>query len=195
MGTLTPNYDLLKPATTDVINVETDINASMDTLDTELKRVDDLSTNPPRCRVHQITGSVTALANATWTNITFTGTAHEDYDTAAIHDGASNTDRLTIPSNGYYTMSGKGATATNGTGVRGSRWTKNGTVIPGTTVMLPTTGAGAVSRHPAATTTVPCLATDIIRLQLFQDSGGSLNTFADTDPENATFAEIRKVSA
>lgn len=37
MATFTPNYNLRKPATTDFVNVTTDINDNMDKIDTEMK--------------------------------------------------------------------------------------------------------------------------------------------------------------
>lgn len=195
MATFTTNYSLRKPATTDFITVTTDVNDSMDTIDSNLKRVDDAATQPQRCRVHQIAGSLTSLTNNAWTPVTWAGAGHEDYDTANFHDPSTNTDRLTIPSNGSYQLSGKGAITANGTGVRGTRWTRNGTVIPGTvTIDLPP-GAGTVCRMPAVTTTVVCTAGDIVRFELFQDSGGAIDTSVGGDAGDVSFAEIRKVAA
>ncbi len=195
MATTTTNYVLRKPAAADVVNVTTDISDSMDTIDSNLKRVDDAATAAPRCRVHQIAGSTTALANNAWTPVTWAGAGHEDYDTANIHDGAANTDRLTIPSNGSYQVSGKGAIDISGVGVRGTRWTKNGTVIAGTVTIDAPPGAATICRMPAVTTDVACVAGDIIRFELFQDSGGVLNTTVGGDAGDTSFAQIRKVAA
>lgn len=195
MATTTTNYSLRKPASSDVVNVTTDISDSMDTIDSNLKRVDDAATAMPRCRVHQVAGSLTSLTNNDWTSVTWSGAGHEDYDTASIHDPSSNTDRLTIPSNGSYQVSGKGAITANATGVRGSRWTKNGTVVPGTVIIDTPPGAGTVCRIPAVTTTIACTAGDIIRLQLFQDSGGAIDTSVGGDAGDVSFAEIRKVAS
>lgn len=195
MGTTTTNYAFYKPAGTEFVDVVDQLNDNLDSIDTNLKRVDDAATNPPRCKVHQVSGSLTSLTNNAWTPVTWSGTDHEDYDTASIHDGASNTDRFTVPSNGSYQLSGKGAITANATGVRGTRWTKNGTVIPGTVVIDTPPGGGTVCRMPAVTTTVACVAGDIIRLELFQDSGGPIDTSVGGDLGDTSFAEVRKVAA
>lgn len=49
MATFTTNYNLRKPATSDYVEVTTDINANMDTIDTEIKaRADDIATHETR---------------------------------------------------------------------------------------------------------------------------------------------------
>jgi len=192
MGTLTPNYSLQKPAQTDVINVDTAINASMDTIDTNLKRVDDLATNPPRARAYQPSAIVTTLGNGAWTPITFTA---EDFDTSSIHNTAADTDRFVIPSNGAYQLAGKISYAANGTGVRGCRWTKNGTALSGSMIILPNTTVATPARIPAATMTANFIAGDIIRLEGFQESGGNLDTLSAADTSSNSYAEIRKVAA
>lgn len=51
MATLTPNYGLRKPDPADTVNVATDLNTPYDTIDTQLKRVDDAAlaaTSPNR---------------------------------------------------------------------------------------------------------------------------------------------------
>lgn len=194
MATTTTNYGLRKPATTDFITVGTDINDSMDTIDSNLKRVDNAATDPSRCKVTQSNGNPTSLTNADWTTITF-ASGIEDFDTAAFHDNSTNTDRLTIPSTGDYRVSGKVSAVQNATGSRGTRWTKNGTPVAGTEVMV-AAAPDAPSGTPAATTVISCVAGDIIRLQGYQSSGGAINTFVgagDTHPH--TYAEIIKVSA
>jgi hypothetical protein len=196
VATTTTNYSLRKPASSDVVNVTTDISDSMDTIDSNLKRVDDAATQPPRCRVHQIAGSLTTLTNNAWTPVTFAGVGHEDYDTASIHDPGSNTDRLTIPSNGSYQVSGKGAIDNaDADGVRGTRWTKNGTVVPGTVIIDTPPVVGTVCRMPAVTTTIACIAGDIIRLEIYQDCGANIDTSVGGDAGDVSFAEIRKVAA
>lgn len=195
MGTTTTNYAFYKPAGTEFVDVVDQLNDNLDSIDTNLKRVDDAATNPPRCKVHQVAGSLTTITNNTWTPITWAGTGHEDYDTASIHDGASNTDRFTVPSNGSYQVSGKVAIAISGSGIRGTRWTKNGSIVPGTVHIAAPPGAGTVTRMPAATTTIACVAGDIIRLEAYQDSGGPLDTTEGGDVGDTSFAEIRKVAA
>lgn len=195
MGTTTTNYAFYKPEGTEFVDVVDQLNDNLDSIDTNLKRVDDAATAPPRCKVHQVAGSLTTIPNNAWTPLTWSGTDHEDYDTASIHDGASNTDRFTVPSNGSYQVSGKVAIAISGSGIRGTRWTKNGNIVPGSVTIDAPPGASTITRVPTVTTTIACVAGDIIRLEAYQDSGGPLDTSVGSDAGDCSFAEVRKVAA
>jgi hypothetical protein len=66
MGTTTPNYSLYKPATSDFVNVTTDINNNMDSIDTALAELD------TRLDVHEaVHTSWTPTVSADTTNPTF----------------------------------------------------------------------------------------------------------------------------
>lgn len=114
----------------------------------------------------------------------------EDYDLPGTggHDNVTNNDRYTSPRAGKLTVEGGLAIAANATGVRGSRWTLNGSAIAASCVMLPACGGGVATRVPAASKGIAVAAGDIVRLEGFQDSGGTLATLSSA--ENACWAHF-----
>jgi hypothetical protein len=100
----------------------------------------------------------------------------EDFDTHGGHSTVTNPDRYTVPRAGKYELSGGVTFAVNGTGSRGCVWSKNGTQINGSQVMLAANGAILTTLITARTIMVQLAVSDIIRLEGYQNSGGPLNT-------------------
>lgn len=132
-------------------------------------------------RVHN--SAVQAIATATWTSITFDT---ERFDTDAFHSTATNTSRLTIPTTGYYFIGADLSLAANATGTaRFCRFFLNGTTrIGGEQGAGYTPVAGNVIRFNPSTI-YSLTATNYVEVQLFQDSGGNLNSevTANSTPE------------
>lgn len=194
MGTTTTNYAFYKPDPTEFVDVVAQLNDNMDDIDTQLKRVDDAATQPPRVKVVQSNGNPTNLINANWTDVTF-NSGTEIFDTHNFHNNAANTEQFVIPSDGSYRVSGKGSIVQNATGSRGIRWLRNGTPVPGTEVMM-AAAPDAATGVASAVTTIPCVAGDILKMQMYQSSGANRDTFVGAgDTHLHTFAEIVKVAA
>jgi hypothetical protein len=133
----------------------------------------------PRAQVRQTT--LQAIATGVFTSYTFTT---EDRDTSAFHDNAVNTDRLTLPLDGDYLVSGALCIDSGGyTGFVATRITKNGTVLAGSQ-MDQTVTAGAQWPITIRPYVVSGVAGDIIRVQLVQFSAGSLNSGVSSDVQS-----------
>ena len=134
--------------------------------------------NTPIFRGRQI--ATQTLTTGLWAPATFTA---ESYDTHTGHSTSVNTDQYVVPTiwGGVWRCSGGGTFAANATGSRGARWTKNGTPILNAELMLPNNGAGTASRIPAHTISEDFAAGDVIRLELFQDRGGNLDTVVSSE--------------
>ena len=111
-----------------------------------------------------------SIANATWTTITFDS---ENFDTDSFHSTSTNTSRMTIPSgkNGKYLVTANLSFPTNTTGMRASMIRKNGAdYAKGTWIGAFNEAVGLI-----ATQIIDLVATDYVEMQVYQDSGGSLN--------------------
>jgi hypothetical protein len=141
-------------------------------------RVTAAKLSPPTIRMRQTVTQT--LTTGVYAAATLTA---EDYDTHLIHSTSVNTDQVVIPSgwDGIWKLAAGYAIAPNATGSRGARWTQNGTPFNNCGVMLPNTGAGTAFRGLAAPISPILSAGDIIRLELFQDSGGNLATSVGAD--------------
>ncbi len=131
--------------------------------------------------------SAQSITTATWTSLLMDT---EVIDRDGGHSTVTNTSRYTAQTAGYYRCSGLFSIAGNTTGRRGTRWAVNGTVITSTDVLLPS--ASATSGFPTYTREVFLNVGDYVELQVFQDSGGSLNT--PTAAENQSGVALRWVS-
>lgn len=110
-----------------------------------------------------------AVANNTWTNVTFDATDLQD--PSRIH-GPSNLDAIYVKEPGMYIIKGRTAFPTNSSGNRAIRLTVNG----GNVEDQSTVGAHATQPTHVWDTWMRYLYPgDILRLQAWQDSGGSLN--------------------
>lgn len=112
-----------------------------------------------------------SIASGTYTAITFDSET-ADYDNG--HSTTTNPDRYTANTAGWYEVSGVVTFAANATGGRRSgRVSVNGTPVNGSLVSIgPSSGLVGVPVNQL----VFLNANDILRLEGFQDSGGSLNT-------------------
>lgn len=131
-------------------------------------------------RVHN--SATQAISTGAYASLTFDT---ERFDTHAFHSTVSNTSRLTVPSNlgGYYVIGGCAGFATNATGLRLARILLNGaTRIAESSSVDGNSGADV---RVEITTLYALSATDYVEFQLFQNSGGNLNSqvLANSTPE------------
>ena len=128
----------------------------------------------PLCMVHAPSGSVTSVANQTWTAITMTTVDYDNMGGWAY--GNSISDHYTAQMSGWYMVLGCIVwDSASSAASRAARITINGTTV-----------AGIASHPPSIINTGVCMARtvylaklDYIQLQGFQDTGGSLNTAAN----------------
>lgn len=109
-----------------------------------------------------------SISNAANTLLTFDT---EYYDTNSYHSTVTNTDRITVPSTGYYLFNIKIDWASNATGIRDFYLRKNGSNIffnyfYGSSANLTTINFSQV---------VNATASDYFQINVYQSSGGSLN--------------------
>jgi hypothetical protein len=129
---------------------------------------------PAQCGAfHNTTQSV---ANATWTAAAFNS---EILDTSNLHDTATNTDRINVPRTGKYRITAQAEFAGNATGYRQARVTVNGSALARSTKIVPNNGASLEAQASIEIYAV-LTAGDIVRLEAYQDSGGSLNLTSNT---------------
>lgn len=110
---------------------------------------------------------------ASGTAVSFNATA---FDTSALW-AAGSPDRLTIPAGrtGLWLVEGQIGYASNATGQRRARITKNGSTLLGVQSVLAVTVAASATLV-SATAVVKLTAGDYVQLEAIQDSGGALNT-------------------
>lgn len=115
--------------------------------------------------------AVQSILDDTVTSIEFDT---EDFDTDGIVDvGGANPSRLVVPITGKYIASGTGSIATNTTGVRACIIKVNGT----TEVAVNQQNAPSVAfAMVVCTPPLSLTAGDYLELQVYQNSGGPLNT-------------------
>lgn len=128
-----------------------------------------------------------SIPNVTWTDVLFTS---ETWDTDAFHDTAVNPGRHIVPAGlgGIYECVASVQFTASATGqTRRVAFAKNG----GSQLREQSAPPQSASFQPALVTTgfFQLVAGDYITCQVFQDSGGALNTTAG-DP----FFDMRKVS-
>lgn len=125
-----------------------------------------------------------SVNNATATALTFNS---ERFDSGALHDTATNTDRLTAPSAGYYFISCHTEYASNTAGFRSTsiRINSGGTIV-GAQTLAPASGDGTIV---IVTALWYLNAGDYARCFTYQTSGGALNISADASysPEFSMF--------
>jgi hypothetical protein len=95
------------------------------------------------------------------------------YDVGNYHDTVTNPDRFTVPTghDGIFTVHATGSFTANTTGRRGIQITVNGTAIAFARVNAASAGTTDLS----VSIDVALVATDIVRMTAFQDSGGNLD--------------------
>jgi|SRR5881394_3394713 len=119
----------------------------------------------------------------------------EDLDTnvsaTSQHDNVTNNTRFTAVYAGWYQVSGGTGYSANVTNRRANRWAVNGASLSGTGVYLPTTPTGTCET-PSRTFFLFLNVGDYVEFQIYQDSGGNLNTAVSTDQQ--TTMMVRWVS-
>jgi hypothetical protein len=131
------------------------------------------------CRIHQTAAQSIPTGTGVYTYVTF---ETEDYDTSGFHDNATNNDRITIPTSGYYQVSAAARfTINNGTGIRGGAYEVDGTTYYAATVFAAPASSGATIILP--TTTLYLTAGQYIKFGILHDAGVSM----DTSPANTQF--------
>lgn len=116
-----------------------------------------------------------SIPNNVFTSLTFDS---EDFDVLSLHDTVVNNSRCIIPAGwgGKYRLSGGYCADVNGTNARGSAWAKNGAQINGSQTMMQAVATLVGTNIAARTIIVQLVAGDYIELQVYQNSGGALNT-------------------
>lgn len=115
-----------------------------------------------------------SVANATVTTVPF---AQEVFDTDGFHSTSTNNSRITVPSGkaGKYIVSGQSYFATNSTGFRQTRITKNGS----TYWLAPIPANGTIDAVMNFTFLIDLAVGDYIEMAVYQNSGGNLNLTVD----------------
>lgn len=184
MSTSTTNYGLLKPDPSENVNVTSQLNDNYDKIDTELAKV----SFHPVARMRQET--LQSIPNTTWTSVTLDA---EDFDTHSAHSTSSNTSRFTCPASwgGYFWCDGNIWLAANTTGVRLTRWAKNGALVDNSGLELSVTPAGALWGGPLTGILIPLSPGDYIEMQVWQNSGGALNTAVGAGDETGSLMSVK----
>lgn len=113
-----------------------------------------------------------SVATSTFFALTFNS---ERWDTANIHNTGSNTSRLTAPKTGTYTICGHIRIAGNATGARTVLIRLNGGTEIGRQSLPSVTGTDV---YLYILTLYQLTAGDYVELEVFQNSGGSLNVIS-----------------
>lgn len=130
---------------------------------------------PSCCVTHSANQSI---ADATWTTLVFDT---EDHDIETMHSTTANTDRITIPEAGIYAFGANIAFASDAVGVRFVNFNLNDADPSASQIAMVNITAlnGSVTRLSMASTRA-FSAADILRCNVYQNSGGALNVVADT---------------
>jgi len=131
------------------------------------RQLEDYLSNRPRARVHD--ASPKSLNNSVFTALTFDS---ERYDVGKCHDTVINNGRLTAPINGLYTIGGAVRFESNTTGFRVVRLRVNNAI----TIIRQVTGAINGTLTMSVVTDYELLAGDFVVLEVFQNSGGNLDS-------------------
>lgn len=106
----------------------------------------------------------------------------EDFDTASYHDTVTNNTRMTVPTTGYYRVTGHAQFAMNATCILGLR-------IDGTTTVRGSAVAGDGASEKYQTTAIVFMTSGhYIELWAYQSSSGAVGD--TTNAENMTSLEI-----
>ncbi len=112
--------------------------------------------------------------NASWLSISFNSEHHDD---GGLHSTVTDTHKLTIPTAGWYVITGHIKWAANATGVRGIRIMNNAATILAS-LLVDAVQGGVSGTNLSIGTAVKLSANDYLELQVYQNSGGTLNITA-----------------
>lgn len=114
------------------------------------------------------------ITNATWTSIAFDS---EHVDVGAMHDSSTNNTRVTVVAAGRYLLTGAAPfTAASNTVGLGIRLLISGG--PTAVGELKVPGCSQASNGPSTSWMLDAAAATYFELQMWQNSGGSLDTIA-----------------
>lgn len=117
-----------------------------------------------------------SISDSAWTSLTFTT---EDLDLDPLgtggHSTSVNTSRWTAVYPGWILLGGGSNPVIAGVGIRGTRWAINGTAVNASNIVLSATAATGAG-YPARAKRVYVNVGDYVELQVYQNSGGALNT-------------------
>ena len=144
---------------------------------------------PPACRF-----SITTARNiltGTHTSITFNTDAREDYDTDGML-AATAASKITVQTAGIYLCTASVSFSANNTGVRFTRIfrTRSGTEIAFANSEITSTQASVTDVSLAGM--IECNVSDTIELGVFQNSGATLTTAAESQYQT-TFLAVQWV--
>ncbi|MGI0015143.1 MAG: hypothetical protein ACREBU_17150, partial [Nitrososphaera sp.] len=111
-----------------------------------------------------------SIPNAAFTALTWNS---ETFDTDNLHSTVTNTDRLTAAIAGKYLVTVNMGFVANATGIRVVRIGKNAATFYG---RLDRLGNASDANTLGMTALVDLVANDFVTAEVFQDSGGALNT-------------------
>jgi hypothetical protein len=144
-----------------------------------------VSGNVPTCRVYA--SSSQSISNATDTKIAF---ANETFDTDGFHSNVTNNTRITIPAGlaGYYRVTANIGFLSNASGRRIFAISLNG----GNVSQAELTPTASVEPAGSITDTYILSDGDYLELNVYQTSGGSLNTSGSTTRD---FFEVERIGS
>ena len=133
---------------------------------------------PPAFKLRQ--SAIQSLTSGAWTALTFDAEDTDtDIDAVGGHDTAANNTRFTARYACYYQLGFMPNFAASATGQRGGRFAINGVTVTGSESFINATSAGG-PELPASTTIVFLAIGDYVEAQALQNSGGALNTSANS---------------
>lgn len=134
----------------------------------------DFLQNKPMAELRQAVAQ--SIPATTWTALTWdTEDLDKNPDGSKNHSTSVNPSRFTAVYAGWYLCGGGYVPALVGAGQRGARWAVNGTAVNASSVFIP--AVAATECHvPARSKRVYLNVSDYVELQVWQNSGGALNT-------------------
>jgi hypothetical protein len=127
--------------------------------------------DPPACSVFH-SGTQSLVSGAA----TIMEADSENFDNDAMHSNVTNNSRITIQTAGRYLLYARSNFASNATGVRETRFQKNGALL--VTAFTGPPANGANTRYVATISVVAAVA-DYFEVAFNQTSGGNLTTSLD----------------
>lgn len=152
----------------------------------DIQSLSDLVNNPPRAKCIRTTALT--MVTSTWTACAFDV---EEYDSDGIHAPGSSV--FTIVTPGLYQLSGGAGFAANSTGFRGVRWSFNSSPLNAGQFLVASSSSSFEMDLVAQTIEISLVAGDTIQMELFQSSGGNLNSA--TTSQGQPRAQLRWVAS
>lgn len=195
MATFTANYNLRKPAGGDLVTVAADINASMDTLDTQIKtRADDIAGHETRLDVLETMAfaKIRKTANQSIADNTTAALLFQE-DSYTLPGGFANqaNERLVIPTTGWYEVEAQVIFDAGAVGRRAVNLLLNGVGVRSIRIVYSTAANNAICQ---ARWILNLTAGNFLTLEAYHNQGAALNVIggaANTTDE--TYLAARRV--